>query len=292
MEDTGFNNEADAGTPNNTTGTNNDPTGKTCPDGTVIPVEESCDACPTSIEDCADGGATCTTVSFSPGNPCGTCTITQINQCGPFDGCCPSGCAPNNDDDCAGCGDGQVDPGETCDGDCPRNVGDCPAPPNACTTYALTGSASSCNARCVEQSVTACSDFDGCCPSGCSFSNDSDCDPPAGLARHGDTCLGEEAACERITSETVCVSQADVSAVDPFIGMLVNPEGICTPLDCASANNSCRDGTECVLIQGIFPIGDPISACLRRCVDANDCDGNMTCGNVNLADPDAPTYCI
>ena len=291
LEDTGFNNGTDAGDPNNAANNQNNPVGKTCPDGTVIPVEDSCGACPTTIEDCDDGGAACTTISFTPGTPCGTCTISQINQCGVFDGCCPAGCAPDEDDDCAGCGDGQLDPGEACDGNCPRNVNDCPDTPNACTTYAYSGSADSCTARCVEQAITSCSDFDGCCPSGCSSTSDNDCAPPAGTARHGDTCLSNEAACARISQATQCISQADINLIDPIVGMLVNQDGICTPLDCAS-NDSCQDGTVCVSIQGLFPIGAPISACLRPCLEANQCDGNMTCTSVNLLDMTGPTYCI
>ncbi len=301
VEDTDVNNGADAGGPNNTTSTNNatnnpnpnntTPTTKTCPDGSVVPTGQSC-ICPTSIDDCDDGGAQCGSVSFSPGSPCGTCTVTQINACGPFDGCCPSGCSPDNDDDCAGCGDGQRDPGETCDGDCPRSVDECPAPSNACSTYSYSGSASSCSARCTETSISRCIDRDGCCPSGCDFESDDDCSPPVGTARHGAPCLGNETACENISSPTICVSQSDITLVDPLIGMLVNPGGICTPLDCTLAGAGCRNGSSCVTIMGIFGTNDPISVCLEECADSSSCSGNMTCSSVNILFPDGPTYCI
>src|SRR5690606_40446569 len=69
------------------------------------------------------------------------------------------------------CGDGDVDPGELCDGNCPTSC----SPPNNCTNSALQGSSANCDARCVDAPVTACVDGDGCCPSNCDFDSDSDC---------------------------------------------------------------------------------------------------------------------
>ena len=73
------------------------------------------------------------------------------------------------------CGNNQVDPGETCDGNCPASCDDA----NACTTDVLTGSAATCNAACAQSAVTACASGDGCCPAGCSAPSDNDCPPGA-----------------------------------------------------------------------------------------------------------------
>lgn len=110
------------------------------------------------------------------------------------DGCCPSYCSADNDSDCAplvpeptpdpdpstdppppapepACGDGTVDDGEVCDGDCPTSCdsGD------ACTVGTLMGSADTCDAVCSYDAVTACTNGDGCCPTGCTTANDDDC---------------------------------------------------------------------------------------------------------------------
>ena len=70
------------------------------------------------------------------------------------------------------CGDGKIDPGETCDppASCPTTCND----GDACTSDTLTGSAAACNAACAATPVTACLP-DGCCPAGCNTFNDPDC---------------------------------------------------------------------------------------------------------------------
>jgi hypothetical protein len=70
------------------------------------------------------------------------------------------------------CGNGQLDPGETCDppSSCLTTCDDA----DACTTDVLTGSSGQCNVACSHTAVTACV-ADGCCPAGCSSLNDSDC---------------------------------------------------------------------------------------------------------------------
>lgn len=70
------------------------------------------------------------------------------------------------------CGNGVVDAGEICDGDCPSGCAD----PDACTADSMTGSAESCDARCVHEPITTCESGDGCCPSSCTAADDDDCD--------------------------------------------------------------------------------------------------------------------
>ncbi|WP_050432666.1 choice-of-anchor Q domain-containing protein [Chondromyces crocatus] len=70
------------------------------------------------------------------------------------------------------CGDGVVEGGETCDGDCPAT---CPDDGDACTEEVLSGSPETCDVVCAAAPVTACVSGDGCCPAGCSAPEDLDC---------------------------------------------------------------------------------------------------------------------
>ena len=266
--------------------------GKTCPDGTVIPVDQEC-FCPTSIDDCDDssGGGSCATVQFAPGSPCGTCTITRINRCGPIDGCCAAGCAPEDDDDCTGCGNGRTEPGETCDGNCPVDLDDCPAPPDVCSTYSYSGSANACDAACtLNPTTTRCIDDDGCCPSGCDFDSDDDCAPPPGAAAHGSPCAGAEAACLGRSANSRCFDQTTLLNGSPLLAF--SPGGICSPRDCTMPSMTCLDGTTCVDFMTPIPLGTPVPLCLRSCVDAGDCAFGMGCVTIDPFGIDTSTYCM
>lgn len=72
------------------------------------------------------------------------------------------------------CGNGVLDPGETCD------------PPSICVvecddqdpcTVDTVGSAATCDLRCRHTDVAVCVGGDACCPHGCSQANDADCSP-------------------------------------------------------------------------------------------------------------------
>lgn len=71
------------------------------------------------------------------------------------------------------CGNGMIDDGETCDGDCPASCDD----GDACTTDSVdTGDAATCDLVCKnEQTIDACGPDDGCCPAGCMVGMDPDC---------------------------------------------------------------------------------------------------------------------
>ncbi len=75
-----------------------------------------------------------------------------------------------------GCGNGVIDPGETCDppSTCPTWCGD----DDLCTADNLQGDALSCDAACVTTPIETCGDGDGCCPDGCTHAEDSDCPTP------------------------------------------------------------------------------------------------------------------
>lgn len=137
----------------------------------VVETGETCDgSCPTS---CNDGNA-CTrdTLSGSSASCTSVCSTTAITTCTSGDGCCRSGCTALDDSDCpAVCGNGVIEPGETCDpsGTCPSSCDD----GDACTVDTLSGSA--CARECRRSTITACVGGDGCCPGACGAASDYDC---------------------------------------------------------------------------------------------------------------------
>lgn len=124
------------------------PTPMLCGNDTVD-TGETCDGnCPTSCDD----GMACTQDSLtgSVNNCTAACTYTAITGCTPDDGCCPNGCLPATDNDCELCGNGTVDTGETCDGNCPTSCND----NDPCTTDVLSGSA--CTTTCTYTPIAGC----------------------------------------------------------------------------------------------------------------------------------------
>jgi hypothetical protein len=123
------------------------------------------------------------------------CSHSPITACKSGDGCCASGCTNGNDSDCPPpaprCGDGHVDPGETCD---PQNT--CPTAASCqsagCKQATLLGDATLCTATCQMRQITAAVSGDGCCPDGATNVNDSDCGPPPtcgnGVLDSGEKC--------------------------------------------------------------------------------------------------------
>ncbi len=71
------------------------------------------------------------------------------------------------------CGNGVLETGELCDGDCPTACED----QDPCTDDVLSGAVATCDAVCSHPAKTAsdCADLDGCCPAGCAASGDLDC---------------------------------------------------------------------------------------------------------------------
>jgi hypothetical protein len=164
------------------------PVPSTCANG-MLDVGESCDPdvaagsagfCPVAA-DCDDNNpCTSDVVSGSAAQCSARCTHEFITVCGRADQCCQAGCTAASDPDCsATCGNGLVEPGETCDrtiaqgspGACPTS---CPSI-DKCNPITLIGDASVCTAKCVTNKITTCSSGDGCCPTGCNTLTDLDC---------------------------------------------------------------------------------------------------------------------
>jgi len=144
----------------------------------VVEQGETCDppsSCP-QPGDCDDGVACTKDVYVGSAANCNAhCRYTKITECSSIsDRCCPAGCDFDSDPDCAvvaSCGNGVLDPGETCDNsapgyECPVNCG----VDDVCTIATLVGNSADCTAECVVANITECSAGDGCCPELCAAS--------------------------------------------------------------------------------------------------------------------------
>lgn len=70
------------------------------------------------------------------------------------------------------CGNGMIEDGETCDGDCSADCDD----NNACTMDTISGSAMMCDVVCNNvEVISTCGPADDCCPGGCQIGDDPDC---------------------------------------------------------------------------------------------------------------------
>ncbi|MBW2455721.1 MAG: CAP domain-containing protein [Deltaproteobacteria bacterium] len=250
----------------------------------VVESGETCDppgSCPTS---CTDGNAcTVDTMTGSASNCNVACSYTSIVSCTNGDGCCPSGCDANTDDDCsASCGNNVVEAGETCDppGSCPASCAD----GNACTVDTMTGSAANCNVGCSYTAIVSCTNGDGCCPSGCDANTDDDCSATCGndTIEPGETC----------DPPASCVADCDDDigcTVDTMTGSAQNCNVACSHTEIVS----CGDGDGCCPAGCDHTLDDDCSAsCGNDCDLASDTD--CTCGDGEL-DPgetcDPPDSC-
>ncbi len=204
------------------------------------------------------------------------------------------------------CGNGIVEDGETCDGDCPDN---CDRPENACSLIRYVGAGQTCDATCVTDVIEACVSDDGCCPDGCSPDADLDCIQPAGAACQGDEyCLpgvltaglciengwsdgycssncvtDDDCNAGSICAGRYCLTTCDAAdecrdgyTCGPYMGSL---DDVCTPTLIAQAQPGapCDDASTC--------LGTPYS---RRCLDADDGGYDGVCSARCLLDSDCP----
>lgn len=85
------------------------------------------------------------------------------------------------------CGNGIIEPGEICDGNCPDSCDTS----NACIVGTLIGK--QCSRSCKQDKITSCMSGDGCCPAGCDHASDTDCSKSCGDGEVQDpeTCDGD-----------------------------------------------------------------------------------------------------
>jgi hypothetical protein len=186
-----------------------------------------------------------------------------------------SGCSPAADDKglvgaapaTTTCGNGVLDPDETCDSAIASGASACPAScddGNACTADTLSGEG--CTAACAHAPVTACTSGDGCCAKGCSSEEDSDCVEKCGdgIVSGGETCdtaiKGGAGACPTsCSSANACSvpqlqgSGCQATCVTTTIGIPKPGDGCCpagatraTDSDCPGAyGDTCTLGAQC-----------------------------------------------
>ncbi|GAB5543799.1 MAG: hypothetical protein SangKO_035590 [Sandaracinaceae bacterium] len=164
------------------------------------------------------------------------------------------------------CGDGRVSGGELCDGDCPTDCDD----GLACTTDTLTGSAATCDARCVSEAIVACAPGDGCCAPGCDATTDVDCSATCGngVVEEGEVCDGD--------CPTTCFDGL-ACTTDALVGAAASCSASCS----FAPISACVDGDGC---------------CAPGCDSTTDDDCSPSCGNgvvegTETCDGDCPTTC-
>jgi cysteine-rich repeat protein len=157
----------------------------------VIEGSETCDP-PGSCAPCTASNPCLAVKSTGSADTCDLrCSQAPITQCKSGDHCCPSACSKSNDQDCSSsCGNRTIDTGETCEAGTNKP---CPTSCNGsqgCTNAMLVGSASNCNAACVNVTITQAVSGDACCPDGATANNDSDCTAHCGnkIVETGEQC--------------------------------------------------------------------------------------------------------
>jgi len=274
-----------------------------CGDGTVTQVEEICDtaipqgqsgACP---QDCDDQDV-CTTDTMNAPNTCqASCHHATIKTCIHGDGCCPDGCEPATDSDCAAvCGDGLIGEGETCDtGISPGQAGACPTDcddGNPCTTDKLVGQGS-CQAHCTSDPVTDFVGGDNCCPQGGTSLNDTDCPITCGNGAQeaGEQCdvaipAGQLGACPTNCDDSdPCTTDTlyDEDSCEARCGHQVITDFVAGDSCCPEGANSTQD-SDCPAVCGneVVEEGETCDASILTgpgtCPQtASDCDDQLSC---------------
>jgi len=198
------------------------------------------------------------------------------------------------------CGNGRVDPGETCDtAIAPGDPGGCPLSCDdqiPCTRDTRMGS--DCTVSCVHVEIRDPAPGDDCCPAGASYDGqkpDSDCSRTCGngVVDKGETCdtaitPGKVGACPTAADcKPITCAQGDIisggtcSAVcswTPFAPSGKAPDNCCPPgatndndIDCPSVcGNGVRETAAGEACDTGIPSGAP-GACAKTCDDGNAC---------------------
>jgi len=173
------------------------------------------------------------------------------------------------------CGDGVVDTGELCDGNCSPE--DMCRSDNACIAAVFSGGATTCDAHCDMTAVSACVAGDGCCPTGCKYPSDDDCSPSC-----GDGVVTGNELCEAQSAEKPCPNATDCTDDDP-----------CTDNQLMGTATECN--AQCISLQ-ITSAKSGDRCCPSGANANNDDDCDPVCGNGvkerdELCDGDCPRAC-
>jgi hypothetical protein len=155
----------------------------------VVERGERCDGVCPEQADCDDHDS-CTRDALNGRDCSRQCTHASIGpSAGATDGCCPAGANASTDGDCPPvCGNGVVERGERCDGNCPTQAS-CDDG-KSCTADVITGS--NCSRQCTHDDIGPNRTTpDGCCPSGANMDMDADCAPAPPMCGNGKRESGE-----------------------------------------------------------------------------------------------------
>jgi hypothetical protein len=205
-----------------------------------------------------------------------TCPATCVNN----DGCCPTGCNANTDNDCkAVCNNGVIEPGETCD-----PLSTCTAASQACVSDSSTvrtgkGDAKACTFVCQE-TARQCGTADGYCPAGCSNPPDPDC-PKA----NGQSCATGTECFSGFCASGVCCNSACTGACEQCAAASVGQCAYQTGKQCLAASN-CTNASVCSGSSSTCPAPTPKAAgtacgpvtCSGSTQSGPTCDGAGSCG--------------
>ncbi len=164
------------------------------------------------------------------------------------------------------CGNGVVEAGEACDGDCPTTCDGL----TACVTSTLVGSADACSAECEIAVVTACVDGDGCCAAGCTSANDDDCSDTCGdnVVDPGETCDGD--CPESCVAPDACTNALQTGSADTC-----SIDCVFEPIADCDVSDTCGDG---VVVAGETCDGN----CPTSCDDGDACTQDGLSGRAEL----------
>jgi hypothetical protein len=209
-------------------------------------------------------------------------TTAGTRAVAPFlsDGC------PDGTTDCGSCGDLIVQSGETCDPPESCLTTETCLAPSACVEAHLSGTPESCTARCELRAITRCRPGDGCCPAGCSVSEDDDCSETCGngVVESNETCEPDSATqpCDEpcddgdpCTEDQTTGSPENCNVDCAFIPIVApNAEDGCCPPDA-----SMESDTDCAprCGNGVLESGE-------QCDGEADCDDD--CKRARIADAD------
>lgn len=232
-----------------------------CGDGVVDPAtDEVCDPPSTCIQPDECGlvsGCNGARYEGSPEDCTGQCISGGvINACADMDGCCPDGCTAMEDDDCAACGNGRLEPGENCENDTEQPCPDSCDDGLFCTTDLLVNG-DTCQAHCLYEAITTIDNGDGCCPPGANQDTDMDC---SGACGNG--------------------------VIDGEMGEL------CEPGVGSGCPTSCDDGNPCTIDLLSGSVENCNAACTHSKV-TDAVDGDMCCptGQTSNTDSDCVAVC-
>lgn len=245
----------------------------TCGDGFVQPeLGELCDPRASGEEQCprtCESANVCS-LGVLVGSDCSVqCTQMVITEPMAGDGCCPTGANSTTDSDCVGvCGNGIMEGGEVCDGNCPDTCDD----GVACTANVLNGA--DCSRACDYPAITTAMNGDSCCPGGANANSDSDCDPVCGnsVVESGETCDDNcPASCvdnDSCTSDAVVGANCTLECRFTQITSAINNDGCCPASGNAVTDNDCQ--SQCG--NGVTEPGETCDAsCPTMCSDGVAC---------------------